>query len=198
MNQRVNQLDRTRTAIIEAASEAIFGETDPGSLTMQALADAAGVSHRTLYRHFSSRKELINAVGARIDEDMADDVPAAVTDSFEAWVSQIAQVIAFGATHRETLRRGLVVGIAGSEFRSDRDDAYWSHFRDRFPNLGDVEARQDFVALRHLLGASNVILMGERFGLSPEQLVPVIERSVATLLADIERRNDRATEGDAS
>ncbi|MDJ0961392.1 MAG: TetR/AcrR family transcriptional regulator [Acidimicrobiia bacterium] len=194
MNQRTNQLDRTRDAIIEAAKAYVFGEADPTTITMQAVADAAGVSHRTLYRHFESRQDLINAVGAQLDEELTDAVAADILDSFEKWTGQVDQVMTFGAMHREALRRGLIVGISGAEFRTDRDEAYWRIFRARFPHLDEAEARQDFVALRHVLGANNVILMGERFGMSPEELVPVIRRSVDTLVADIERRDTAAAE----
>ncbi len=192
MNQRTNQLDRTRTAIIEAAKGYVFGEADPGAFTMQSVADAAGVSHRTLYRHFESRQDLINAVGAQLDDELTDSVAADVLDSFESWTGQVDQILTFGAMHREALRRGLIVGITGAEFRTDRDEAYWQIFRERFPHLDETEARQDFVALRHLLGANSVILMGERFGMSPEELVPTIQRSVDTLIADVARRNKAA------
>jgi AcrR family transcriptional regulator len=194
MNQRTSQLDRTRMAIIEAAAAMVFGEVDPRAITMQAIADAAGVSHRTLYRHFASRRELVNAVGVHLDEAL-DGGPDGVLDSFDSWISQVPQVIGFGATHRDTLRRGLVVGVSGGEFRTDRDDRYWELFRDRFPHLDEVEARRDFVALRHLLGASNVILVGERFGMSPEELVPTIEHAVGVLLADVAGRDAAAAGG---
>lgn len=194
MNVRTNQLDRTRNAIIDAATQMVFGENDPRAITMQAVADAAGVSHRTLYRHFESRQDLINAVGAELDGQLAAAVASDVLDSFENWIGQVAQVLTFGATHREKLRRALIVSISGSEFRSDRDEAYWRMFRERFPHLDETEARQDFVALRHLLGANNVILMGERFGMSPQELVPVIRRSVDTLVEDIRRRDTAAAE----
>ncbi len=194
MNQRTNQLDRTREAILDATRAMVFGEADPSSFTMQAVADAAGVSHRTLYRHFESRQDLINAVGAQLDEEYKDSVTTDLLDSFDSWIGNVSQVVAFGAMHREALRRGLIVGISGAEFRTDRDEAYWRIFRARFPHLDEAEARQDFVALRHVLGANNVILMGERFGMSPEELVPVIRRSVDTLVADIERRDTAAAE----
>ncbi len=64
MAERTNQVDRTRKAILDAATEIVFGTASPEEFTMQNVADAAGVSHRTLYRYFPSRAELINAVGA--------------------------------------------------------------------------------------------------------------------------------------
>ncbi len=194
MNQRVSQLDRTRGAIVAAAAEIIFGATNPDDITMQAIADAAGVSHRTLYRHFPGRTDLINEVGRRFDVELGER--AGITDPTDLgeWVDGIESAIAFGATNRETLRRALIVSISGGEFRSDRDEMYWRQFREAFPHLDESEARHDYIAIRHLLGSSNVILVGERFQLPPEELVEVIGRSIATLLRDVERRDAEAAE----
>jgi AcrR family transcriptional regulator len=193
MNQRVSQLDRTRATIVEAATDLIFGTTNPEQVTMQAIADAAGVSHRTLYRHFPGRSELINEIGGAFDAQLADAAGIEEPEDFDHWVDNAEWAIAFGATHRDLLRRTLVVAAASGEFRTDRDEAYWVLFRARFPHLPEPEAREDFVAIRHLLGAVNVILMGERFQMSPDRLTDLISRAVRTLVADVERRDVEAS-----
>ena len=48
---------------MEAASDFVFGTANPEEVTMQNVADAAGVPHRTVARYFSSRRELINSIG---------------------------------------------------------------------------------------------------------------------------------------
>jgi AcrR family transcriptional regulator len=185
MNQRIAQIDRTRQAILEAAIDAYLSESDPTDLTMQAIADAAGVSHRTLYRHFSSRQALINAIGQAVDQRLVDTGTWNEITSFEAWTSRVDDVVAFGAAHRDQLRRGLALAIATGDHRTDRDEMYWEYFRERFPHLDDETARQSFVCLRSLLSAINVILVGERFDLSPDELAPAIGFGVETLLARI-------------
>jgi AcrR family transcriptional regulator len=194
MNQRVSQLDRTRATIVEAASELIFGTTNPEEITMQAIADAAGVSHRTLYRHFPGRSELINEVGSSFDSQLEASAGIEGPEDFDGWIDEVERTMSFGATHRELLRRTLVVAVATGEFRTDRDESYWRMFRARFPHLPEAEVREDFVAIRHLLGAINVILIGERFEMSPEQLTSSVGRAVRALVADIDERNQRALE----
>lgn len=189
MNKRVQQTDRTRNAILEAASEMVFGTANPEELTMQNVADAAGVSHRTLYRYFAGRQELINAVGVSIDEQLQDSVPVDVLESFEHWTGGTEEIVAFGAIHRDMLQRGLAVALVGGQWRTDRDEGYWKLFRERFPHLEETAAREDFAVLRHVLQASNVVLIGQRFELTPEQTAAGISRAVEVLIAAIAERD---------
>ena len=51
----------SRTAIIEAA-ERLFLERGFGSVSMDELAEAAGLARRTLYNQFSSKEEIFRAM----------------------------------------------------------------------------------------------------------------------------------------
>lgn len=194
MNQRTDQLERTRTAIVDAAAEFLSSEADPREFTMQAVADRAGVSHRTLYRHFEDRQDLIDAAARHWEQQvgMAFDE---ITD-FDQWTNAIAQLVAFGVTHREVLRRGTMMGLATGVWRSDRDKRYWRLFRERFPHLDMTVARQDFALLRHTLGAANVLTVGERFDLSPAELTQGMQRAVEALVASIAARDRAASKGE--
>jgi AcrR family transcriptional regulator len=192
MNKRIQQTDRTRIAILEAASEMVFGTANPEQLTMQNVADAAGVSHRTLYRYFASRQELINAVGASYDKRLESSVPVDILESFEQWTGSAKPIIAFGATHTEVFQRGLALSAVAGQWRTDRDEGYWKLFRERFPNLEETVAREDFALLRHVLQAANALLIGQRFQLTPEQTAAGIERAVQVLTAAIAERDAAA------
>ena len=192
MNQRTHQLDRTRKAILEAVTEMLIGSADPKEFTMQNVADAAGVSHRTLYRHFGSRQELINAVGAEYDARLAFSRDPLALRSFETWLADVGDIMAFGAANRDVLRRGLTASVATGVWRTDRDAGYWKLFRERFPRLDEATAREDFAALRHLLWATNAVLIGERFGLEAPRVAAGIERAARALVADITERDAAA------
>lgn len=194
MNQRVDQLERTRAAIIESAAEFFMSEADPSEATMHAIAERAGVSHRTLYRHFKDRQELIDAAARHWGDRTGLAFPE-VAD-FEQWTESIPSMVALGVSHRETLRRGLMLSIATGVWRSDRDELFWGMFRKRFPHLDESEAREDFAMLRHLLGAADVVSVGERFGLSPQQLTEGMQRTVEALVTSIAARDDAAVRGD--
>ncbi|MGI9584134.1 MAG: TetR/AcrR family transcriptional regulator [Acidimicrobiia bacterium] len=192
MAKRTNQIDRTRMAIIDAATEMVFGTTDPADLTMQNIADTAGVSHRTLYRYFPTRTDLINAVGATYDAQLDSDVADSVKGSFDGWVSSAQQVADFGALTEADLLRSVSVSIAAGEWRTDRDMAYWELFRKEFPNLDGQTAREDFAVLRSLLWAVQTVFMRQRFELTPAQVASAINRAVKPLLIDIRRRDSEA------
>jgi len=195
MSPRNAQIDRTRAAILDAAEKMILHTDHHGDLTMQAIADAAGVSHRTIYRHFPTRHDLINEVGRVIDERANEAGDWHNASDFEAWVSQPERTVAFGAAHREPLRRALSFSVRSGEFRSDRDEMYWGFFRERFPNLTEADARRYFYALRATYSAAIVITVGERFRISADEVTAVTDFAVSTLVAEIERRDDEAGRG---
>lgn len=196
MSPRVQQLERTRAAIVEAASELLMSGSDPAGFTMQAVADRAGVSHRTLYRHFADRQALINAVGSAWDEQLEAGMDGfAQPSEFDEWTANASLLVTFGVANREMLRRASTASLAGEVWRTDRDERYWKLFRDRFPNLPEAEARQDFAILRHVLGSANVLLVGERFALAPRDLALGMQRAANTLIESIVKRDAAAAEG---
>ena len=192
MARRTNQTDRTRSAIVEAASDMMFGAVGPDEFTMQNVADAAGVSHRTLYRYFDSRKALVNAVGAEYDKRLESSVPIEAFMSFDRWVENVGNVMAFGAAHANVLRRAVALALTTGDWRTDRDEKYWRLFRERFPSLDESVARQDFAVLRHLLWSSNAILIGQRFELTSEEVAVGVTRGIEAMIGDIEERNTSA------
>ena len=192
MAERTNQTDRTRAAIIEAAGDMVFGSSRPEDFTMQNVADRAGVSHRTLYRYFESREELINAVGKNYDADLDGSVGTEVLESFEKWTTAVEGIVRFGRLHHEVLRRVVAFSIINGDWRSDRDEAYWRLFRSEFPHLEEPVARQDFAVFRHVLGAASSVMIGERFGLDPDEVAEAMSRSVWALMADIRKRDEEA------
>jgi len=195
MNLRVKQTEATREAILDAAHDLIFSDAHPNSITIQAIADAAGVSHRTMYRHFESREGLLVAVGQRMDADSDARFSFKQPTTFDEWIAGVQQSMQFGAAYRESLRRAWAISITTSVWRRDRDDAYYEMFRARFPHLDEETAIEDFAALRHLLGAANAVLIGERFEMSPEQVAVAVERAVKALVADISERDRTAATG---
>jgi AcrR family transcriptional regulator len=61
----------TRTRIVDAAL-ALMEAGDEHALTLAHVAETAGVTERTLYRHFETRDALLAAVWSRVNESMAD------------------------------------------------------------------------------------------------------------------------------
>ncbi len=194
MTLRERQTELTRTAIVEAASDLLFGSDDVRDFTMQEVADRAGVSHRTIYRHFGSREELINAIGRSFDDRLGEsDLP----QTFEEWIGAVPWLVSFARTHDSIVRRGFLLGFATGSWRTDRDEHYWTLFRRRFPHLPEDVARQDFAALRHLYSAAATLQLGERFRLDAAGVAAALGRALDALVADIDHRDRQAAQEDA-
>jgi AcrR family transcriptional regulator len=59
--ERRSDFQRTRQRIVEAARR-LIGQRGPESLTVSAVAHAAGINRTTAYQHFRTRDELVRAV----------------------------------------------------------------------------------------------------------------------------------------
>lgn len=69
--------DRTRRELL-AAAERLLDERGPDSLSVRAIADAAGTTTRAVYSVFGSRSGLLAALAVQLFEDLAaaiDEVP---------------------------------------------------------------------------------------------------------------------------
>jgi AcrR family transcriptional regulator len=192
MTLRERQSDLTKSAILDAAVDLFLSEGEL-DLTMQRVADEAGVSLRTVYRYFDNRQKLINAMGRRIDARMTEqsgrdkDLPG----DFDDFLSQSHVSVGHGVANREMVRRALLFSIPHGEWYTMRDEHLWGLFREAFPHLAENDARADFGVLRHVLASTSVILIGERFGIEPDQLSDAMQRAGQALYAAIAAR-DRA------
>ena len=63
MRRRAEQVDRTRQRIVEATVE-LHGSVGPAATTIAAIAEAAGVTRLTVYRHFPDEDALFAARSA--------------------------------------------------------------------------------------------------------------------------------------
>ena len=67
----------SRQAIVEAA-ERLFLERGFGSVSMDELAEAAGVARRTLYNQFSSKEQIFREMLLRVSGQLEDAFPSSV------------------------------------------------------------------------------------------------------------------------
>ena len=58
-----------RERILSAVAE-LIERADPGELTMPAVAEASGISLRTVYRYYPTREELLEAAGRWIGDEL--------------------------------------------------------------------------------------------------------------------------------
>jgi AcrR family transcriptional regulator len=113
-NRPVRRDARRNRDKLLATARAAFAAAD-GPITLEAIARQAGVGIGTLYRHFPTREDLVDAVyAAELDEVTAivptllDQHPADV--ALRAWMGRYAAFVATKRGMMDTLRAGVASG----------------------------------------------------------------------------------------
>jgi TetR/AcrR family transcriptional regulator, regulator of autoinduction and epiphytic fitness len=81
----------SREAIVEAA-ERLFLERGFGSVTMDELAEAAGVARRTLYNQFANKEEIFREMLLRVSGQLEDAFPPGIETRGE--VEEVLRLVA--------------------------------------------------------------------------------------------------------
>jgi AcrR family transcriptional regulator len=189
--------EATRNAILEAAVD-LFLERRSEGFSVQDVADRAGLTHRTVYRYFPTRQELIGATGQYLAPRIAE-VPLSKVSTVEEWIDMLGSHLARAEANFEFIRSIVVATLASDDVRlfghslRDRDTHLWEVFRRQFPQLAEADARQTFATLRHLTSSTSYVFYRLRFGLSPTEATEAIQ-SVASQIVEQAARRDRAAE----
>ena len=185
----------TREAITDAAADVI---RELGiDFSVQDVADRAGVTHRTVYRHFEDREALVDAIGERFEQWLAeegltqpqtlDDLPQHIEALFRLF-DQFPDLVRASALL--TLTRGHP--LARSKQRTDR---FRRIFQSSLPVLPREEAEPAFAVLRGLTGSIGWYLLSSQFGLSGARSGPAVGRALEAMIADLRKRDEEAAVG---
>jgi AcrR family transcriptional regulator len=186
--------EATSRAILEAAVD-LFLERQGDGFSVQEVADRAGLTHRTVYRYFPSRQELLGAAAQRLAPDVAED-PFTEASTVREWIDTVGGHFARTEANLEIVRKVVAAMLAADDMRLGQDirarDAHrWEVFRRQFPDLPDGDARRTFATLRHLMSSTSYVLYRLRFGLSPAEATEAI-RGAASQIVERAARRDRA------
>ncbi|MFF7648316.1 TetR/AcrR family transcriptional regulator [Streptomyces sp. NPDC007983] len=104
---------RNRDRLVRVA-RAAFAAAD-GTVALEGIAREAGVGIGTLYRHFPTREDLVEAVYAAELDDVTGSVPALLKElppdaALRAWMERYAAFVATKRSMLDTLRAGWASG----------------------------------------------------------------------------------------
>jgi AcrR family transcriptional regulator len=196
------QTEATREAILSAASD-LFLERKFNGFSVQEVADRAGLTHRTVYRYFPTRQELMHATVEHLAPGM-DEEPFSQVSTVEEWIEAVGDHLVFFEANFEVVRGLMVAALASDELlRSgqrlrDREAHRWEVFRHQFPDLPEGEARRTFATLRHLTSPFSYVFMRLRFGMSPTEATEAIQSGASQMVDQAAIRNRAATHGRTS
>ncbi len=185
----------TREAITDAVADVIREQGI--DFSVQDVADRAGVTHRTVYRHFEGREALVDAIGERFEEWLADQgiTEPETLDAVPQHVESLYRLFDMfpdlvRASALLTLTRGHP--LARSKQRTDR---FRRIFQSSLPVLPREEAEPAFAVLRGLTGSIGWYLLSSQFGLSGARSGPAVRRTLEAVIADLRKRDEEAAAG---
>jgi AcrR family transcriptional regulator len=196
------QTEATRKAILRATSD-LFLKRKFDGFSVQEVADRAGLTHRTVYRYFPTRQELMHATVEHLAPGM-DDEPFSEVSTVEEWIDAVGAHLAFIEANFEVVRGLMVAALASDELlRSDqrlrdREAHRWEVFHHQFPHLAEGEARRTFAMLRHLTSPVSYVFLRLRFGMSPTEATEAIQSGASQMVDQAAIRNRFATHGRTS
>lgn len=190
---REEQSKQTRERIVDGLIEQL-DDTGRSDFAMNEVAERAGVSVRTIYRHFPTREDLLDAVQDRIDRS-AVRVPVSDTADLPRHVDQLLE---WFEAHPELVEASHVTDL-GREVRRHsrrRRSAHTKNLIDGWlADLTEGEREMVFGAFRAFMGSATWRTMRSELQMSPVQTRQTFQWVLGLMLDDIERRLAAAREG---
>src|SRR5579862_9596300 len=184
--QRAVTRDFIREAAVEVASETGFA-----AMTIDKVAERAGVSPSTVYRYFADREDLLGAVMAWASEQTRMPRVSSVDDIARVQEQFIADLDA-----NRALFRAIVVSRVGQEStwtgRLQRLDFWRELLEEVTDQLDPEEARLGKAAIVYLTGGLAWLTMADESGLDGTQAGNAAGWAIRTLIADLRARNNKA------
>ena len=171
--------DHTRQWIVAAAVD-VLEELGPAAvLTNAAVAGRAGISERTVYRHFATREALLDALAAEVAQRLGTPP---VPSSPEALLRYPGQLFAcFEA--RPQLTRSALTSEVFSRMRDGPAAQRWRVVQQmldaHLPALPEAERAMTAANIRYLLAATTWHYYRHYFGFSLEQTVRCVQQALA-------------------
>jgi AcrR family transcriptional regulator len=188
MTLREQHATATRERILAAVAD-LLERGAAEELTIPAVAEAAGVSLRTIYRYYATREQLLEAAGRWIGDEL-------LKHPYPRDLDEIADLYEEGARDFDQ-RPGLVRALAFSQLgrhvrgyrRRERLDAVGRALRAELTELSESELQQAEAVLAYLHNMLAYTTLREENGLTGEEIGQAVGWAIRTLIADLRRRN---------
>jgi AcrR family transcriptional regulator len=190
------QTEATRKAILDAAA-GLFLDRKVDGFSIQEVADRAGLAHRTVYRHFPTRKELIHTTVQWLAPGMVEE-QFSQASSVQDWLDALEAHLAITEANFDAFRGLIVAAMAADDWKesdeglAERDAHRWEVFGRQFPHLSDTDARRTFAAIRHLTSSVSYVFLRLRSGLSPAEAAKTIRSGASQIVEQAALRNRAA------
>ncbi len=168
-----------------------LGERGAFDFSYYELARRAGVSVRTIYRHFKTRDDLLDALSRRLNKEVAFEYPR----SRDGLVALIRVLFPRFDRNAALIGAQLQAGLGGrvrTRARSKRANVMQEVLAERLPHLPTERVRAVSGVLGCLISASSWQRLRDELGLAGEDSGEVTAWAVDTLWRALELENERA------
>ena len=190
---REQHAQATRERILAAVADLLEdGELD--ELTMPGVAEASGISLRTVYRYYPTREALLEAAGRWIGDELLEH-------PYPRDLDEVADFFEAGAQDFDE-RPGLVRAMAFSQLgrqvrgyrRRERLEALRDSLRAELPDLDESALRRAEAVLAYLHNILAYTTLREENGMSGTEIGTAIGWAIRTLIADL-RKTQSSSKG---
>lgn len=184
MPLREKQAKQLRIAVLEAVIAKLESEA-PDDVSMSDIAQAAGISLRTLYRYFPDRASLLQSAGEHLYSSLGVPVdivePGDITRSFIEAARRLAA--------RPRLTRALIRTGAGqvarSAMRKKRVQAIRTALEPATSGLDPDLVRRATALITHLCSATSWVTIADESGLSDADAQAAVSWGIDTLIGSL-------------
>lgn len=183
---RSHQKEITRERILETVAE-IINEGRILDFSIKEVADRAGVSYGSVYRHFSTRESLIEALYEAVSEIVAQSSPFS-PKSLEEIPAEMGKTLTLfeeNPTIVQAFAIALMVNNVHPNSRHQRDQQIQQIVLESNPHLTPEVSKQAAAILSHLISTLTWATLKQRFGLDSEETANALNWALKTLIKDL-------------
>ena len=178
---RERQKADTRTLILETVERSLQ-DRSLSELSLAAVAREAGITERTVYRHFATREQLLEATWAAVNEAIGvKDFPCTAEELIER-----PKKLFPAFERRGEVVRAMLASPQGRELRlranKDRQSAIRAVVKRAQPNLREPALTRLCAAVQMLCSASGWATMTDYWGLDSAEAGRAASEAIAVLL----------------
>lgn len=188
MGLRERQAQQVRELVLDTLIELLETGT-PEDISMEQIAELAGISKRTLYRYWPSRDLLFAAAGEQVMEQLeidqevknAEDLASYFAETARKWEGHLGLV------------RALVRSSVGQAVRAGprlRNEASMrSALNELTQGIPPDEVKRITALIVFLCGSASWVRLADEMELTPQEAIQALSWAIEVLIEDIRSRN---------
>lgn len=188
---RLQQRRITRNKIMNAVAE-IINEGHILTFSIKDVADRAGVSYGTVYRHFPTRESLLEALYESASELVGKELSlkSLAIDELPEVTRKAVEVFEENPTMVQAFTTVLAANNIQPQSRRERDQKYLEMVKENASFLSAEDARQGAAIISHLHSSLTWATLRQRFDLNAEETANALAWALQALIQDLIRRNE--------